>query len=542
MVQDPTLAACLGSGSNATFQFLGQQVAVYGTEYGQGATSSYSIDGQIISSHTSQGSGVGVLLFHSDVLSDAIHTLVINVTAASEAVPFTFDWIEYNSTARGASQTATIASSISTSLSSQTPSLPPSTSMEDPPSASHSLATGRASKTSVSTVAIVGGLVGGLAGLTSIILALVALRNRRRRRMSGPTQYSYGEVAQYDTDNFVVPELGAEPPAIVVIPADDTVSMQAVYICIPPGPIDIPSTAFATYILDGIPAGPSYYVPLTDRNLFIPRFAHFTSEEMLAIPGGTHNLTIEASATLEHPYLLDYIVLWNKYLGPNQTYPDSPTLVSTLSAPPASGTVASTGQTGVTPVVGVSNTSIPSPSSVLSSPVGSAPVDTLPSASFQPSSRSPATSYIAGAIAGSIAAAAALVAASFFVYRRRRRGKGTNVPTDDSSNECTYPDHQPLMDEAQSSRVGAMGAAEGHLHDSPTDTPLGFYTSLVRHETDRGKVKEIHLKPSRSDLSDYFGSHPDMSMEPHVITDDAPAETLPLYTRSSGGESSQMLE
>ena len=92
------------------------------------------------------------------------------------------------------------------------------------------------------------------------------------------------------------------------------------------------------------------------------------------------------------------------------------------------------------------------------------------------------------------------------------------------------------MAEAQGSTTGAMGAAEGHLYDAPTDTPLGLYTTtLVRHQTGKGKVKEIRLQPSQTDLSDYFSSHADTSMEPLP-------ENLPLYTSASGGEPSQAQE
>ena len=70
--------------------------------------------------------------------------------------------------------------------------------------------------------------------------------------------------------------------------------------------------AFATYIIDGTQVGASY-VPFASRDLFVPRFAHFVSDLMLAIPGGTHNLTIQASGNPSHPYLLDYIVLFSQH-------------------------------------------------------------------------------------------------------------------------------------------------------------------------------------------------------------------------------------
>lgn len=215
-----------------------------------------------------------------------------------------------------------------------------------------------------------------------------------------------------------------------------TYTRIAVYICVPPGAIDIAGTAYANYILDGTPAGGNYYVPLTNRDLFVPRFAHFISEEMLAIPGGTHNLTIEASGTPNHPYLLDYIVLWNQYLGPNDTYLDGPTYVSTLGSTPTSTTPtrAVSAQPGVTSV-DISSVGTTSLSSILTSSTGSAPADTLPSASSQPSSNTPPTSHIVGAVTGSVVAAAALVALSYFVYyRRRRRGGVTAVPTEGESD------------------------------------------------------------------------------------------------------------
>ena len=98
------------------------------------------------------------------------------------------------------------------------------------------------------------------------------------------------------------------------------------------------------------------------------------------------------------------------------------------------------------------------------------------------------------------------------------------------------------MAETEGRTVGATGAGEAHAYDVQTDSPLGLYTTVVRHQTGVGKVKEVRLQPSQTDLNDYFGAHADTSTVPHAVGSDASPENLPLYTSASGGESSQVQE
>ncbi len=164
-------------------------MAVYGPEFNTAARSTYSIDGKVVYTRTAQGVGVGICLFQSDVLPAGTHTLLINVVEAGEDAPFALDWIEYNVTARGASQTTTSSSTYSQSLD------PSSTTFSAP----STLGVSGASRSPLSVAAIAGGVVGGLVALISIILAYITLRSRRRwrTRTRKRTQYSYGEVAQY---------------------------------------------------------------------------------------------------------------------------------------------------------------------------------------------------------------------------------------------------------------------------------------------------------------------------------------------------------
>ncbi|KAI1790550.1 hypothetical protein LXA43DRAFT_973561 [Ganoderma leucocontextum] len=498
-------SAYTAAGGRATFNFLGQEVAVYATEFDADTESSYTLDGKVASNRTSQGAGVGVLLFHSGVLSGTTHTLVIDVTQASDTSPFTLDWIEYNNTVRGVTPLVPNPSyAPSPSQSSPSPSLAKSSSTVS------ALASGNASKPSVSSAAVAGGVVGGLVGLTAILLAYLTLRSRRRWRMSRTTKYGYGEVAQRGTYTRV-----------------------AVYICIPPSPINITGAAFASYIIDGTQAGASY-VPFADLNLFVPRFAHFVSDMMIAIPRGTHNLTIEASGDPNHPYLLDYIVLYDQYLGPDHPYPGSPTYISSLSASPTSTTSTNTSESTTTQQFGPLNI----PTTALSEvPTTSTALDTLPSASAQPSPSSPVASHIASTVLGSIAASAALLAMSYAMYmyrRHRKHGQTVTVPPRSAPGDPSSPDSRPLMAEADAPPVvaGPLGAAESHLYDVPTATAEGLYTTLVRHQTGKGKTKEIRLQPSQTSLDASYDSIAGKSAASSVLFGDPLPDNLPPYSRS----------
>ncbi|PIL25867.1 hypothetical protein GSI_11620 [Ganoderma sinense ZZ0214-1] len=219
-----SLSAYTGAGGRATFSFLGQEVAVYGSEFGTGTESSYTLDGEVVAVHTSQSLGLGVLLFYAGVLSATTHTLVIEVVGASAAAPFTLDWIEYNNTARGATSPVSNPSYVP----SQPQSSASASSLQGGATVSV-LSASHASKPSFSGAALAGGVAGGLVGLTAIVLAYLALRSRRRWRMNGSIKYAYGEVAQYDSDTLGVPtaEVGSIP-TVVVTNADDANSLRGI--------------------------------------------------------------------------------------------------------------------------------------------------------------------------------------------------------------------------------------------------------------------------------------------------------------------------
>ena len=197
------------------------------------------------------------------------------------------------------------------------------------------------------------------------------------------------------------------------LPTLGTYTRVAVYICLPPTTISNSQAAFARYTIDGTLQSTSY-VPFTNSSLFIPRFAHFSSGLLLAIPGGHHNLTIQVSADPSHAYLIDYIVLWDEYLGTDHPYPGSPTYVSTFAQSP-------------TPAVSTADQASSSATLSLSGPVAftsstaSAPGDAVPSPSSAPPPSFPASRIIASAVVGGVVASAALLAVSYFMYRRHRK-------------------------------------------------------------------------------------------------------------------------
>ncbi|PIL25868.1 hypothetical protein GSI_11621 [Ganoderma sinense ZZ0214-1] len=314
---------------------------------------------------------------------------------------------------------------------------------------------------------------------------------------------------------------------------DGTYTRVAVYICIPPAPINITGAAFATYTIDGTPVGASY-VPFADLNLFVPRFAHFVSDMMIAIPGGTHNLTIQASGDANHPYLLDYIVLYDRYLGPDHPYPGSPTYVSSLS-------VSATSAISTTSTFEPPATQQPAPLDLPSTSLSEAPttstgLDALPSASSQPAPSNPVRTYIASAVLGGVAASAALFIMSYVMYRRHRK-HGHRIPAspNNPSSGLRSSDSQPLMAEADTPPVaiGPLRATQSHPFDVPTTTAEGLYSTLVRHQTGKGKIKEIRLQPSRTSFDASYDSMPGMSAFSDVLFEDGSPDNLPLYSNSS---------
>ena len=97
------------------------------------------------------------------------------------------------------------------------------------------------------------------------------------------------------------------------------------------------------------------------------------------------------------------------------------------------------------------------------------------------------------------------------------------------------PDSQSLMVEADGPPVTIrpLGAAESHPYDVPTATAEGLYSTLVRHQTGKGKIKEIRLQPSQTGLDASYDSMPDTSAECSVHFEDSAPNNLPLYSSSS---------
>ena len=97
------------------------------------------------------------------------------------------------------------------------------------------------------------------------------------------------------------------------------------------------------------------------------------------------------------------------------------------------------------------------------------------------------------------------------------------------------PDSQSLMTGADAPPVTirSLGAAESHPYDVPTATAEGLYSTLVRHQTGKGKIKEIRLQPSQTGLDASYHSMPDASAESSVLFEHSAPNNLPLYSSSS---------
>ncbi len=97
------------------------------------------------------------------------------------------------------------------------------------------------------------------------------------------------------------------------------------------------------------------------------------------------------------------------------------------------------------------------------------------------------------------------------------------------------PDSQPLMAEADAPPVviRSLRAAESHPYDVPTSTAEGLYSTLVRHQTGKGKIKEIRLQPSQKRLDASYDSMPGMSVRSSLLFEDGSPDNLPLYSSSS---------
>ncbi|OCH84396.1 hypothetical protein OBBRIDRAFT_891814 [Obba rivulosa] len=135
-VFDSTLSEIHGPGG-IEFTFTGSQISVLGTilppaNNSAPPSSTYTIDGGTPFSFTADvvtGEEDGVTFFSSPILSFGTHKLVIEVTQASAASPYLFDYLSYDPNASSASSSASSSSSSSpspsSSSSSSTPTPPP---------------------------------------------------------------------------------------------------------------------------------------------------------------------------------------------------------------------------------------------------------------------------------------------------------------------------------------------------------------------------------------------------------------------------------
>lgn len=139
--------------------------------------STYVIDGGSPVTYTAPSNITATLFsqtfFLQQSLSASEHTLVINVTRASDAAPFLLDYIGYIPLSNTTNSTSATSSSLPSSSAASTST--PSTSSVS-------------SKLTTPVGAIVGGTIGGVALIVITILGILLLRSRRR----GGRAYFYG--------------------------------------------------------------------------------------------------------------------------------------------------------------------------------------------------------------------------------------------------------------------------------------------------------------------------------------------------------------
>ncbi|KAI0752908.1 hypothetical protein C8Q80DRAFT_1267374 [Daedaleopsis nitida] len=115
LLYNETVSTCLQSGCMALFTFYGTRVVVYGSEAQPVSSvsvwSSYSVDGQTNYTHLSGTQPADhLLLYQSEEMPYAQHTLFIYVARAEDDVGYTLDWIEYNTTSRSSDDGSAISS------------------------------------------------------------------------------------------------------------------------------------------------------------------------------------------------------------------------------------------------------------------------------------------------------------------------------------------------------------------------------------------------------------------------------------------------
>ncbi|KAI0332931.1 hypothetical protein GY45DRAFT_1368712 [Cubamyces sp. BRFM 1775] len=170
------LEAAQAPGLSVIFSFTGSQVFVYGRLQpavggDQPPLSLYSIGDtkfQAFPAPNVSAAMDNVSFFNSSVLPYGQHSLIINVTRASQNAPFLLDYIQYNITDPNAAPASSTSSSSSAGA---------TTTNASP--ASHS-------SSSTPVGAIVGGVIAGVAVIAAAIIAFMCYRMRRRRPTGAP--------------------------------------------------------------------------------------------------------------------------------------------------------------------------------------------------------------------------------------------------------------------------------------------------------------------------------------------------------------------
>ncbi|KIP07483.1 hypothetical protein PHLGIDRAFT_118062 [Phlebiopsis gigantea 11061_1 CR5-6] len=176
-----TLSYTAEAGNSVILKFNGTGVGVVGATAPVGdkepPISTYVIDGGSPVTYTAPTNITATLFsqtfFLQQSLSASEHTLVINVTRASDAAPFLLDYIGYVPLSNTTNSTSATSSSLPSSSAASTST--PSTA-------------GVSTKSATPVGAIVGGTIGGVALIVITVLGVLLLRSKRR----GGRPYFYG--------------------------------------------------------------------------------------------------------------------------------------------------------------------------------------------------------------------------------------------------------------------------------------------------------------------------------------------------------------
>ncbi|KAH9895773.1 hypothetical protein C8Q73DRAFT_451075 [Cubamyces lactineus] len=193
-----SLSSVEAPGGSVEFHFKGTQIAVFGSiltiPAGLPASVSwYSVNGNDFTKYSPPNVSVahnGVNFYTSPELPLDDHVLTINVTTATSESEYWLDWIEYNITARSASQTSSGTSSSGGPTSTDSPTKSPV-----PAARSKSAPVG----------AIAGGVIGGVVLVLAAILAFVFWKRRNRIVAEIPKDYDYGPRGRPDAIPPVTP-------------------------------------------------------------------------------------------------------------------------------------------------------------------------------------------------------------------------------------------------------------------------------------------------------------------------------------------------